>query len=429
MFTTAPHPNRAIRPVVAVLALVGIVLMAIISGASSASAHGFSSVVYADVSSPKPQQVQVKLGLEYDLMLVSVATSEKDDTFHSEGQPAWDDGDYAAMTRAIADHKASLAAYVFDRFTVSVYGGEKCTGVLEDGATVALNDTQQVPFATVVADFSCPKTGRTEEGHVIGSTLFPNAEEFVTQGTKTIVVYDVDGKSGSASLDEQQTTFSTEQAWYERFVEFFRLGAEHLLSGPDHILFLIALIAGSRRLREVILAATAFTLAHSITFILAALGVVSPPTIIVEPTIAFSIAAVAGWYLYRLIRKRDTADALVTTSRSHFALDRAGWLRLLIVFAFGLIHGLGFAGALGIHEAFSWQLLGSLLIFNVGIEAVQIGLILVLFPPLMLLRRRHHRASLWVTGIVTGIVVVVGLIWFVERLFGISDWPSVPGIS
>ncbi len=69
-----------------------------------------------------------------------------------------------------------------------------------------------------------------------------------------------------------------------------------------------------------------------------------------------------------------------------------------MVFAFGLIHGLGFAGALGIHEAFSWQLLVSLLIFNVGIEAVQLAIIVIVFPPLSLLRRKAHVASLWVTA-------------------------------
>lgn len=421
--------TRSVARVARALALVGAVVAMIVLSATSANAHGFSSVVYATVTSTHPQTVRVSLQLEYDLMLVSVATSETDDALYQEGQPAWDDADFPGMETAAEDHLPSIGAYVFSHFTVDAYGGAACTGSLEDGVSVALDEAQQVPYATVTADFTCPEMGRTETGHVIGSTLFPNEEQFITQGTKTIVTYDVDGRTGSATLDAQQPAFSTEQAWYERFWEFFRLGAEHLLTGPDHILFLLALIAGSRRLREVVLAATAFTVAHSITFILAALGVVSPPGAIVEPVIAFSIAAVAGWYLIRLFRDRGTADELVVAGASHFALDRAGWVRLAIVFAFGLIHGLGFAGALGIHEAFSWQLLWSLLVFNVGIEAVQLTLIVILFPPLMLLRRRHHRASLWVTGILTGFVVLVGLIWFVERLLGVSDWPAVPGVS
>ncbi|MEI9851995.1 MAG: HupE/UreJ family protein [Sphingomonas sp.] len=133
----------------------------------------------------------------------------------------------------------------------------------------------------------------------------------------------------------------------------------HLLAGPDHILFLLALIVGSRRLREIVLVATSFTLAHSVTFILAALGIVDVPASLVEPVIALSIAVVAAWYLWRLLRRGSHAgdfDADVAgPGRSHFSLDRAGWTRLGVVFCFGLVHGLGFAGALGIDQAWSWD--------------------------------------------------------------------------
>jgi hypothetical protein len=257
--------------------------------------------------------------------------------------------------------------------------------------------------------------GETEHGHTITSTLFPGSEKFV-KSTKTIVTYKVDGKSGTAALDASQTSFSTEQTWYQRFWEFFRLGTNHLLTGIDHILFLIALIAGSRRLREVVLAATTFTLAHSVTFILAALGVVSPPSNIVEPTIALSIAAVAGFHLWRLRQQGSHAADLDTDGRGRFGLDRSGWLRLAVVFCFGLVHGLGFAGALGITSSFSWQLLWSLLVFNVGIEAVQIGIIIAVFPTLALVRRYNQTLYLWLTGVIAAGVAVMGLIWFVERI-------------
>ncbi|MBT1544597.1 HupE/UreJ family protein [Curtobacterium aurantiacum] len=398
---------------VAVLALFAVVVIGVLAGASPASAHGFSSVVYADVTSTEPTTVQAKLGLEYDLMLVSVATSEDDDALHEQGQKAWDDGDFPGMVSAAEAHTDAIGKYVFDRFTVTGAGGQACTGTLDDTVTVDMQD--EVPYAQVTADFTCPEPSETQSGHVVSSELFPDDETFV-RDTKTIVTYDVDDREGSATLDASQRSFSTEQSAGERFWEFFRLGAEHLLFGIDHILFLVALIAGSRRLREVVYTASAFTIAHSITFILAALGVVSPPAIVVEPLIALSIAAVAGWYLWRLWRRRSRADELVVAEHGHFSLDRAGWTRLAVVFAFGLIHGLGFAGALGIHEAFSWQLLVSLLIFNVGIEAVQLAIIVIVFPPLSLLRRKAHRVSLWVTGAVTAGVFVMGMIWFVERI-------------
>ncbi|MBT1598159.1 HupE/UreJ family protein [Curtobacterium flaccumfaciens] len=399
--------------VAAALVLLGVVVISVLGGAAAASAHGFSSVVYADVTSTKPTVVRAELGLEYDLMLVSVATSEHDDALHEQGQRAWDDGDFPGMVTAAEAHTDAIGEYVFDRFTVTGAGGRACTGTLDPTVTVDLRD--EVPYAHVTADFTCPEASETQSGHVVSSTLFPDDESFV-RDTKTIVTYDVDDRAGSATLDASQRTFSTEQSAGERFWEFFRLGAEHLLTGIDHILFLVALIAGSRRLREVVYTASAFTIAHSITFILAALGVVSPPAIVVEPLIALSIAAVAGWYLWRLWRRRSRADELVVGEHGHFSLDRAGWTRLAVVFAFGLIHGLGFAGALGIHEAFSWQLLVSLLVFNVGIEAVQLAIIVIVFPPLALLRRKAHRVSLWVTGAVTAGVFVMGMIWFVERL-------------
>lgn len=398
--------------VLAALVLLGTLTASLLGGATAASAHGFSSVVYADVSGEGSDVVRARLGLEYDLMLVSVGTSEDDDALYRQGQAAWDDGDDAGMVRAAEAHHDSISRYLFDRFSVTS-GGQECTGTLDDTVRVDMQD--EVPYAQVVADFRCPPAGHTASGHVVESRLFPDSETFV-RDTKTIVTYDVDDKAGTATLDADQPSFSTEQSAGQRFWEFFTLGAEHLLTGIDHILFLIALIAGSRRLREVVYTASAFTIAHSITFILAALGVVSPPSIVVEPLIALSIAAVAGWYLWRLVRRRSRADELVLTDQGRFALDRSGWSRLAVVFAFGLIHGLGFAGALGIHEAFSWQLLVSLLIFNVGIEAVQLAIIVIVFPPLSLLRRKAHVASLWVTGAVTAGVFVMGMIWFVQRL-------------
>jgi hypothetical protein len=154
-----------------------------------------------------------------------------------------------------------------------------------------------------------------------------------------------------------------------------------------------------------------------VTLLFAALGVVSLPSALVEPVIALSIACVAGWHLVRLWLKREHAIELDTVSTSHFALDRAGWGRLAVVFCFGLIHGLGFAGALGIQQAWSWTLLWSLLVFNLGIEAVQLGLIVALFPVLALLRRRKSAtASLVVTGGIAAVVTPIGLVWFVQRV-------------
>ena len=86
-----------------------------------------------------------------------------------------------------------------------------------------------------------------------------------------------------------------------------------------------------------------------------------------------------------------------------------------MVFCFGLVHGLGFASALGIDRAWSWTLLSSLAVFNVGIESVQLGIILAVFPLLALLRRRAPLAGLSTTGVIAAGVCAAGLVWFVQR--------------
>jgi hypothetical protein len=390
-------------------ALLLLVLVGFLALAPPATAHGFSSVVHADVTAPSPGHVRVELKLEEDLLIYSAADAEKDDALVREGQPVWDSGDLAGQARVLNAHADSVLSYVDRRFGVSA-DGTRCAPRQDGAFTVELRD---VPYLVVALDYSCPEKALAHEIH---STLFPDGEGYVT-GTKTIVTYDLDFKDGSAALDGSRTSFSTGQSAAERFWEFFRLGCEHLLTGIDHLLFLLALIAGSRRLREIVLAATTFTVAHSVTLLLAALGVVEVPSSVVEPIIALSIAVVAGWHLWRLWRKREHASDIETASASHFALDRAGWTRLAVVFCFGLIHGLGFAGALGIEQAWSWTLLWSLLVFNLGIEAVQLGLIALVFPVLALLRHRAPRVGLTVTGLVAAVVALFGLVWFLQRIF------------
>ncbi len=395
------------RKIPALLAPLAVVLLVLLP-LSRADAHGFTSVVYADVTAPSAGHVRVELQLEYDLLLYSVGDTQGDDPLVKAGQPAWEDADFPGMTQVMNEHADAVLAYVEGRFGVGV-DGAACS-VRQDGDfSVAMRD---VPYLHVTLDYACPDNATAHQVH---STLFPDSEGYV-KGTKTIVTYDLDFVDGSAALDSSQTSFSTDQSTAERFWEFFKLGCEHLLTGIDHLLFLLALIAGSRRLREVVLAATTFTLAHSVTLMLAAFGVVVVSPDVVEPIIALSIAVVAAWHLWRLATARTHALDLDVASRSHLALDRAGWARLGVVFCFGLVHGLGFAGALGIQQAWSWSLLWSLVVFNLGIEAVQLSIIVLVFPVLALLRRTAPTASLFVTGAIAATVTVFGLVWFVERL-------------
>ncbi|MEV7873151.1 HupE/UreJ family protein [Microbacterium sp. NPDC089188] len=398
--------RRVLRPLF--VAATAVALLAI---AAPASAHGIRSVVYADLSSGGPGVVHAQLQVEYDLLVVSAADAAKDDALFRAGTDAFDARDADAQVAALQAHRDDVSSYVAGRFRVA--GAAACTPTIADD--IAMTQQEGVPYAVLEVDYACPPS---ENGHEVVSSLFPDDEGFVTD-TKTILTYALDLHEGSTVLDAEHPSFSTAQSPLERFWEFFRLGAEHLLTGIDHILFLLALIVGSRRLREVVVAATTFTVAHSVTFILAATGVVAAPPAIVEPTIALSIAVVGAWHLWRLWRRGEVDQDL---SRAHgfLRLDRAGWLRVGVVFLFGLVHGLGFASALGIDEPWSWTLLWSLLVFNIGIEAVQIGLIVVVFPVLVLLRRRFPRVGMWASGLLAVVVTVAGLVWFVQRILGVE---------
>jgi len=372
----------------------------------SAYGHGFTSVVYVDATSPERGHVRTALGLEYDLLVVSAADAQADDDLFRDGTAAFENGDAAQQAAALDAHAPTVVAYVTKRF-----GVKGCTARRAGGVKIEQRDG--VPYARLILDHRCPGGG---DSHDLRSELFPASEGYV-RDTKTIVTYDLDLQSGSASLDSKHPSFSTKQSRLEQYWEFFRLGAEHLYTGIDHILFLLALIAGSRRMREVLAAATTFTIAHSVTFMLAALGLVHVPASLVEPVIALSISVVAGLHLWRLWQRGSHASDLEPVGRGRLGLDAAAWTRLAMVFCFGLVHGLGFASALGIDRAFSWSLLSSLLVFNLGIESVQLAIIVAVFPLLALLRRRVPLAGLSATGAIATSVCAMGLVWFVQRAF------------
>ena len=176
--------------------------------------------------------------------------------------------------------------------------------------------------------------------------------------------------------------------------EYLRLGFLHILpKGLDHILFMLGLFLLSTRLGPLLWQVTAFTLAHSITLGLSIYGVVSLPPAIVEPLIALSIAYVA-------------VENLVTPRLSPW--------RVVVVFLFGLLHGLGFAGVLrelGLPRA---EFLTALLAFNVGVELGQLTVIgsaaLVLWR---FIGRAWYRPGVVIPGSLA--IAAVGVYWTVIR--------------
>ncbi|AQZ69629.1 hypothetical protein BKM31_56470 [[Actinomadura] parvosata subsp. kistnae] len=345
-----------------------------------AAAHDATTTARAEVTGTGTD-VRVVLDLEYDLLMKSAWLYAS----------AYDARERAEQLRQLKLNRDAVVEYVTERFAVT-YDDRPCAPTLTRDADVRPQDRKT--FAVLTFTFACQ--GGPGGTHAISSALFPDAETFV-HSTETLVRYDLDGERGSAVLVAESPTLKVgERARSDQAGEFFLLGAEHLLTGLDHVLFLLALLIGARRLRDVVVTATAFTAAHSITFLLAALGLVDVPGAIVEPVIAASIIVVA------------TANLLGRDE------DRLGRRRLPIVLAFGLVHGLGFAGALDIDRSGSWELLLSLLSFNAGIEATQLALIAVLFPLLTLLRRTPW--ARWAMAGLSVPIVGVSLYWLVERL-------------
>ena len=173
---------------------------------------------------------------------------------------------------------------------------------------------------------------------------------------------------------------------------FFLLGIEHILTGYDHLLFLLALILRGGNLWSLFKIITAFTIAHSITLALAALNIVMLPERFVEATIALSIAYVAAENLF--MRK----------AVSH---------RWAVSFLFGLVHGFGFSNVLRELGLPKEGLLWSLLNFNLGVEAGQAMAVLVVVPILIWLRRFKWEPRAVVAMSI--VVLAVGLTLFVER--------------
>lgn len=183
---------------------------------------------------------------------------------------------------------------------------------------------------------------------------------------------------------------------------YFVLGVIHILEGYDHLLFVIALVLLIRQPMMVVKAATAFTLAHSITLVGSTLGLVGLAQAPVEALIALSIV-----FLAVEIVKRDPDHPNLA--------ERAPWI---VAFLFGLIHGFGFAGALreiGLPES---DVPTALLTFNLGVEAGQLVIIAAVLAALELLRRFAPKALDPATLTATYAIGITSSFWFIERLLG-----------
>jgi HupE / UreJ protein len=212
-------------------------------------------------------------------------------------------------------------------------------------------------------------------------------------------------------------------SWFRGFAAMFGLGVRHIAEGTDHLLFLLALIlpaplvaagwrwggyaGGGTAFRRIVKVVTAFTVGHSVTLVLGALGWARLPGAVVESAIALSILISAVHALVPILRGRE----------------------VFIAGGFGLVHGLAFAATLTGFGFDPWMLVSSVLGFNLGIEAFQLLVVVTAMPALVLLARSRVYRPFRVTGAaLTGIAAAA---WFAERAFGWANpvSPLVEGIA
>jgi hydrogenase/urease accessory protein HupE len=290
----------------------------------------------------------------------------------------------------VAAAAVPIAAYVSAHTSVTGTDGTACTpgaaAVVPDGDGVIVRNT-----------FSC----RT----VLGDLVYHSTVLTATDRTaRQVVLIGAGENAPQALLDDAHTTLTISApapSVWSTMQRYLVTGIEHIFLGYDHIAFLVAIVLWARRLWPVIKIVTAFTIAHSITLSLAALQIVVIPSAIVEPAIAASIMFVA--------------------MENFFSRNVDG--RWRVTFAFGLIHGFGFAGALQEFGLPANAVVPALAAFNIGVEIGQVAIVSIVVPALIALdrlfaadRTKPVRAASLVYAL-SALITMLGGYWLVTRVF------------
>lgn len=277
-----------------------------------------------------------------------------------------------------------------------------------DGATVAFDGKTVEPKAGIAPPDPEDPPGRTTlrlHGPIPGGARAFTWKNAMALGSYPLVLQNEGDESSEwkwLEKDAESAPFPLAKAVVpptraEVVKLYLKLGFTHILpEGPDHVLFVLGIFLLSRRLKPILAQVTAFTLAHTLTLGLSIYGVVSLPPSIVEPLIALSIVFVA-------VENILTPELKPT--------------RILLVFAFGLLHGLGFAGVLSELGLPRSEFLPALLSFNLGVEGGQLAVIglATLLLGLPFRHRGWYRQRVVVPA--SCLIAAVGLYWSVQRVF------------
>ena len=272
--------------------------------------------------------------------------------------------------------------------------------VTADGAAVPLSAEAiavgEQPDLALARDTRIALAAELPTGtEAVAVRLDPAYGDLILRGTGENAAY---GEFLQAGAESQAIAVvgPTQRGAWEVFVQYLGVGYEHILPlGLEHILFVIGLFLLSPRARPLLWQVTAFTAAHTVTLALGTLGIVNVPGSVVEPLIALSIVYVC-------------VENLMTT-KLH------AW-RPIIVFAFGLLHGLGFASVFEEYGIPDGQLVPALLAFNIGVELGQITVLAACFLAVGLWfrdREWYHRV---ITVPASLVIAAIGLYWAVTRI-------------
>lgn len=223
-----------------------------------------------------------------------------------------------------------------------------------------------------------------------------------TSSDVLVRIHYLDGATEFIRVLPENPSFSLshKSGFYNMASTYFVLGVEHILEGYDHLLFVLALLLLVSSVRVLIWTITAFTLAHTITLMLASFDIIQLSSVAVEAIIALSIVFVAAEVVYAM------------RGREHLS-KKYPWL---IAFGFGLIHGLGFAGALKEIGLPQTEIVPALIFFNVGVE---VGQLLFVLAVLLFIRIFSSLVSNHVYRYKMAVAYGIGIIatfWFLERV-------------
>ena len=351
-------------------------------GAIPATAHELRPAVVTLSSGEQALELVVDLNLEAALAGIG---GEHEDTSDAPEADVYDQ----LRTLPPAELEAALRASPIQFVRLDV-GGEQVEFTLDTAVIPAVGNLDVARDSVVTLSAPLPASAAAQM-------------TWIAAGGPAIIVVDgpdgepvhqefLDAGTASAAFD---LTGAERQGLWPVLVNYGVHGFEHIIpKGLDHILFVVGLFLLAAQVRPLLMQITAFTAAHTVTLALGTIGVINLPPTIVEPLIALSITYVCVENIF---------------------CKEMRWWRPVVVFLFGLLHGLGFAGVLGDVGLSGEHFVASLIAFNVGVEIGQLTVIAICFLAVGI----WFRNKSWYRAVVvipaSLIIGAIGLYWFFER--------------